>query len=201
MASNNIEKLDCQGCDRVFYDKNTLEKHMLVCIKPKEGVSFSNMWKMRPHTGGDPLKLTLCFTNEETVEKVLPQSQELLPSMTQNGGPETQSNTANSGEHACDTCTKKFQKARGLAVHKRSCKGITESSICLQPPPAMVNFPEENSPENTPVGTGTDKVWGNLTAEELIQSVRTAYMKKSCSGEKIFTCFLVALWGKISFVK
>ena len=81
MASNNIKKgvkkPVCQGCTQVFPDRMTLEKHMLVCIRPEEAVSFANMWKMGP-VGGNPFKLTLRFTTEaeDNNDKLLPPSME-----------------------------------------------------------------------------------------------------------------------------
>ena len=126
-----------------FPDRMTLEKHMLVCIRPEEGVSFANMWKMGP-VGGNPLKLTLRFTNEaeDNDDKLLPPSQPLEPlsqgesvpeQAIQNNGEEialasSQPSGQNSAEkeegsgHRCHLCSKTFGSDRGLQQHIRSCQ-------------------------------------------------------------------------------
>ena len=49
----NENKFVCKGCTRVFPDKREIEIHMVTCIVPKKGVTFSAVWK---EVGGSTMK-------------------------------------------------------------------------------------------------------------------------------------------------
>ena len=73
MDHNAVEKPHCTGCGAVFNSNLALESHLITCIKPKAGVTFSHMWKMAPSTTGKPLAFSFLNT-DDNVDKILPLS-------------------------------------------------------------------------------------------------------------------------------
>ena len=81
---NQTEKIDytdtvdlhCGGCNRVFQYLNERQKHVLTCIAPKKGETFSKLLSREV-----PKKQNRSWTTESESEKILPSSQPIQSSI------------------------------------------------------------------------------------------------------------------------
>ena len=181
-------RIACNRCNDIFSTNIDLESHLITCVRPTAGVSFSHMWKYGPSANGGPLAFT--FTNDEgTTEKNLPLSQELAPLTQPSSG-----GTVTVEAHECDLCNRKFPKARGLSVHKRSCKKNTDSTLGSQVLSGSAENQEmndavenlgnqiindaEGNVGNVPavnIGERSKKIWGKHSIENLSKIIDAAY--------------------------
>ena len=168
----------CPRCNDILPNKLELETHMLVCIRPQKGVTFTHMWKAAPSVG--PLTFS---SNESDGIKFLPPSQELVPiseEATQNPQPQKQNDV-----HECIPCGKSFTSLRGLNQHKRSrgCKTNTAGQDpVIQVPQIDIqntcNPIQTEEPPRVAVRTTAQNnanIWGVCNKEDLTQIMNAAY--------------------------
>ena len=166
----------CRECTEYFPDRGRLESHLLTCIVPQKGTSFSHMWKrVESHQSTKQPAQSEGSTEQQQpsaqeIEKILPLSQPLEPLTQRETVPDTgsegsqilmqpnpQHELGNSIQEnnapttvICSGCRRSFKSARGLGMHQRSCKKLTSVNIPLSQNPQEVQLGQSQLSQSQP---------------------------------------------------